>query len=112
VYSLGLNIPPRTVTVLHLESRASKIYDSTNKETADVKWRELDFSLLLSSALTCTPRIVAIRGIKKYLSAELSNGVTSSTGTRHFTSRFPLFDASLLFDARLFRCKTETQRIV
>jgi hypothetical protein len=35
------------------KSRIKKIYDTTNKETVDVKWRELDFSLLLSSALKC-----------------------------------------------------------
>jgi hypothetical protein len=29
-----------------------------------VKWWELKFSLLLSSALKCVPRIVAIRGVQ------------------------------------------------
>jgi hypothetical protein len=31
--------------------------------TLDVKWQELEFSLLLSSALKCVPQIVAIRGV-------------------------------------------------
>jgi hypothetical protein len=40
---------------LHLESRESNIYDATNscRGNVDVKWRELDFSHLLSSALKC-----------------------------------------------------------
>jgi hypothetical protein len=44
------------VYVLHLESRASKIYDSTNREAVDVKWLELDFNPLLSSE--CVLRMV------------------------------------------------------
>jgi hypothetical protein len=40
----------RRVSVLHLESRASTIYDATNKGTVDVKWRVLEFAHLLSSA--------------------------------------------------------------
>jgi hypothetical protein len=51
VYSLDLNNPPSTVTVLHLESRASKINDLTNRGTVDVKWRVLEFGHLQSSAL-------------------------------------------------------------
>jgi hypothetical protein len=49
-----------------------------------------------------TPGIATIRGTN--LSAELSKTVNSSSS--HFTSRFPLFDASILFDARIFRGKT------
>jgi hypothetical protein len=31
---------------------------------------------------------------------------------RHFTSRGPLFEASYIFDARLYKFKTNTQQIV
>jgi hypothetical protein len=41
----------RRVSVLHFESRASKIYDSSNRGPLEVKWRELEFTLLLNSAL-------------------------------------------------------------
>jgi hypothetical protein len=51
VYSLGRNNPPRIV--LHLESRASKIYDVTNRGTVYVKWRILEFAHLVSSAVKC-----------------------------------------------------------
>jgi hypothetical protein len=51
VYSLGLNKTIRCVYVLHLESRAAKIYDVTNRGTVDVKWRVLEFGHLPSSAV-------------------------------------------------------------
>jgi hypothetical protein len=41
------------VSVLHRESRASKIYDVTIRGTVDVKWRVLEFAHLLSSAVKC-----------------------------------------------------------
>jgi hypothetical protein len=70
------------VSVLHLKSRASKIYDSSNRGPLDVKWRGLDSSPLLSSGLKfvtlywqiavfsrwiatekiATPRIAIVRG--------------------------------------------------
>jgi hypothetical protein len=49
--SLGQKI--RLESDLHLESRVSKMYDATNRGTFDVKWRELDFTHLLSSSLKC-----------------------------------------------------------
>jgi hypothetical protein len=52
-YSLGLNNPRRRVSVLHLDSRASKICDVTNRGIVDVKWRVLEFADLLSSAVKC-----------------------------------------------------------
>jgi hypothetical protein len=30
-------------SILHLESRASKIYDATNRRPVDLKWRVLEF---------------------------------------------------------------------
>jgi hypothetical protein len=45
-----------------------------------------------------------------HLSAEPSICVQSSC--RHFLSRVPLFDASLLFDGQLFMYKTDTLKIV
>jgi hypothetical protein len=36
---------------LHLESRAEKIYDATNRGTVDVKWRVLVFGHLPSSVV-------------------------------------------------------------
>jgi hypothetical protein len=42
----------RRVSVLHFKSRASKIYDSSNRGPLEVKWRGLDSTLLLNSALT------------------------------------------------------------
>jgi hypothetical protein len=44
------------------------------------------------------------------LSADFSKTVKSST--RHFTSRGPLFEASYIFDVRLYKFKTNTRRIV
>jgi hypothetical protein len=61
VFGLGLNNP--RVGILYSKSRATKRYDALNRGTLDVKWRELEFSLLPSSALKCVPRIVAIRGV-------------------------------------------------
>jgi hypothetical protein len=60
VFSLGLNNPPR---ILYSKSRAAKRYDASNMGTLDVKWRELEFSNLLSSPLKCVLRIVSIRGV-------------------------------------------------
>jgi hypothetical protein len=60
VYSLG-------VSVLHLESHASKIYDVTNRGTVDVKWRVLEFGQLLSSAVKC--RGFATTGITSWQTA-------------------------------------------
>jgi hypothetical protein len=54
VYSLDLNNSP--CIDLNQESCASKIYDATNRGALDVKWRELEFSLLPSSALKCVLR--------------------------------------------------------
>jgi hypothetical protein len=42
VYCVGLNNPPR---ICLTESRASKIYDVTNKGTVDVKWRVQEFAV-------------------------------------------------------------------
>jgi hypothetical protein len=41
------------VSVLHLYSHASRMYDSSNRQSLDVKWGEwgLDSTLLLNSAL-------------------------------------------------------------
>jgi hypothetical protein len=39
------------VLVLNLESRSSNKYDFPNRRSLDVKWLELDFTLLLNSAL-------------------------------------------------------------
>jgi hypothetical protein len=39
------------VLVLNLESRSSNKYDISNMGPLDVKWRGLDFTLLLNSAL-------------------------------------------------------------
>jgi hypothetical protein len=54
-----------------LESRASKIYDASNRWSLDVKWRVLDFTPLLNSALkwvtlclqttACTPQIATMK---------------------------------------------------
>jgi hypothetical protein len=44
------------------------------------------------------------------LSADFSKTVESSP--RHFTSRGPLFEASYIFDAQLYKFKTNTRRIV
>jgi hypothetical protein len=46
----------RRVGILYSKSRAAKRYDASNRGTLDVKWRELVFSLLPSSALKCVPR--------------------------------------------------------
>jgi hypothetical protein len=54
--SLSLNNPYLSylsVSVLHLGSRTSKIYDVTNRGTVDVKWRVLEYFHLLSSAVKC-----------------------------------------------------------
>jgi hypothetical protein len=52
-------------------SRASKIYDASNRRSLDVIWRGLDFTPLLNSALksltlgwqtaVCIPRIAAMK---------------------------------------------------
>jgi hypothetical protein len=39
------------ILVLNLESSSSNKYDISNRRSLDVKWRELDFTLLLNSAL-------------------------------------------------------------
>jgi hypothetical protein len=54
VFSLGQNNPP--CRFLYSKSRAAKRHDASNREALDVKWRELEFSLLPSSALKCVPR--------------------------------------------------------
>jgi hypothetical protein len=54
VVSLGLAIC--RVSVLHMKSCASKRNDASNRGSLDVKWWELDFTHLLSSALKCIPR--------------------------------------------------------
>jgi hypothetical protein len=41
----------RRLSVLHFKSRASKIDDSSNRGHLEVKWRGLDSTLLLNSAL-------------------------------------------------------------
>jgi hypothetical protein len=41
------------VLVLEVYSRSSKIYDAPNWGPLDVKWRGLDFTVLLTSALQC-----------------------------------------------------------
>jgi hypothetical protein len=51
MYSLGLNNTPRINFKIKLLSRASKIYDASNRGPLDVKWRVLDFSVLLNSML-------------------------------------------------------------
>jgi hypothetical protein len=55
----------RRVGILFSKSRAAKIYDASNRGTLYIKWRELEFSLLLpvSSALKCVPQFVAIRDV-------------------------------------------------
>jgi hypothetical protein len=83
---------------------------------------------LWQSALKFGPRTIAVCGTAIFsvairlentaicqhsvmnLSAEFSNRVESSP--RHFTSRGPLFELSYIFDARLLKCKTDTQRNV
>jgi hypothetical protein len=50
-YSLGLDIAPRISFTVHFKSRASKIYDSSNRGPLEVKWRGLESTLLLNSAL-------------------------------------------------------------
>jgi hypothetical protein len=50
------------VSVLHLYSRVSKKYDASNRGPLDVKWRRLDFSLLLNSALKFLT-VLADRGV-------------------------------------------------
>jgi hypothetical protein len=54
------------------------------------------------------PGIATICGT--HLSGELSKRLNSSS--RHFTSRFPLFEVSYLFAAQLFENKIPTRRIV
>jgi ribosomal protein L37E len=66
----------------------------------------LPFSLCQSEEFT--PRIATIS--VTYLSAELSKREKSIC--RRLTSTGPLFDASYLFDKRLYRCDTDTRRIV
>jgi hypothetical protein len=61
VYSLGLNNPPRRYFILSKVARQKDMTLQTG--ILDVKWRELELGLLLSSALKCVPRIVAIRGV-------------------------------------------------
>jgi hypothetical protein len=58
VFNLGLNNQPRRYYILFSKSHAAKRYDASNRGTLDVKWQELEFSLLLSSALKCVLRIV------------------------------------------------------
>jgi hypothetical protein len=61
---------------------------------------------------------LAIRGVNTAisfdsitnLSADFSRTVVSSP--RYFTSRGPLFEASYIFDAQLYKFKTNTRRIV
>jgi hypothetical protein len=69
--------------------------------------------ILLTLAIRSTAIfIVAIRGVHAAvcqhsvtnLSTEFSNGVKSSS--RHFTSREHLFELSYLFEARLYKFKT------
>jgi hypothetical protein len=59
-FRLGLNKPRRYV---YSKSRAAKRYDASNRETLDLKWLDLENSLLLSSALKYVPQIMAIRGV-------------------------------------------------
>jgi hypothetical protein len=59
------------ILVLNLESRSPKIYDSSNRRPLEVKWRRLDSTLLLNSALkfitlcwqtpAFTPRIATMK---------------------------------------------------
>jgi hypothetical protein len=62
--SLGLKI--RHISGLHLKSRASKRKDTCNGGVSMIKWQELEFSHLLSSALkypeplSIAPRIAKI----------------------------------------------------
>jgi hypothetical protein len=46
----------------------------------------------------------------KHLSADFSDRVKSSS--RHFTSRDRLFEVSYIFDARLYKVKTNMRHIV
>jgi hypothetical protein len=80
------------------------------------------------SALKLGPRTIAVRGTAIFsveirlentaicqhsvmnLSADFSKIVKSIS--RHFTSRGPLFEALYIFDARLYKFKTNTRRIV
>jgi hypothetical protein len=80
------------------------------------------------SSLKLGPRTVAVRGTAIFsvairlentalcqysvmnLSADFSKIVESNT--RHCTSRGPLFEASYIFDERLYKFKTNTRRIV
>jgi hypothetical protein len=63
LFSLSLNNPPRTVGILYSKSRAAKRYEALNRGALDVKWRELEFRLLLNSALKYVPQTVAIHGV-------------------------------------------------
>jgi hypothetical protein len=47
VFSLGLNNMPR----ISFKLRSSNNYDISNRRPLDEKWQELDFTLLLNSAL-------------------------------------------------------------
>jgi hypothetical protein len=96
--------------------------------TAAVLLKTAELSGPWHSALKLGPRTIAVRGtaifsvairlentvICQYsvmnLSADFSKTVESNT--RHFTSRGPLFEASYIFDARLYKFKTNTWRIV
>jgi hypothetical protein len=51
VFSLGLNSLPRIVFTLVKSHIKNTVYDASNRWPFDVKWRELDFTLLISSVL-------------------------------------------------------------
>jgi hypothetical protein len=55
-FSLGLNNPRSRVGNLYSKSRTATRYEASNRGALNVKWRELEFSLLPSSALKCVPR--------------------------------------------------------
>jgi hypothetical protein len=86
VFSLGFTI--HCFGILYSKSCAAKRHDTSNRGAVDVKWRELEFSLLPSSALKRVPRNA--KGLKRsrglWCSAE--NLTAESFGLWHSAVKF------------------------
>jgi hypothetical protein len=111
--------PRQTAFQCTADCQRSALRPNTNHAESLRLWQSaLKLRLLTLAISSMAIFIVAIRGVHaafcqhrvKNWSAEFSYRVKSSP--RHFTSSNRLFEASHIFDASLYKCKTDTRSIV
>jgi hypothetical protein len=98
----------RRAQILLFDRTRITSWQTALKRTADCQASRSGSKESMRRHLKFRPLYVAIRST--HLSAMLSKWAKSSS--HNFTSRVPLFEMSLLFDGRLFRCESGTHRIV